>query len=644
MSADYRRKKKIKKKEKVVRSRFSGYPHNIFIFFILIFTFVLYKQILKGEFLSWDDKDVIVNNEAIRNLNIENIKTFFTSTYSGDYRPLTFLFFSLIYSFTALEPWGYHIFSILFHLLNIVLVYVLLNLLLKNKKGSMLGCIVFAIHPMFVEPVAWVSAFNDVLCTAFFLTSLIFYTVYLQKKLKPNYFILCLLFYILAVLSKPTSIVLPALLFLFDYYFKRELSFKIFYEKIPFFLLSLAIIAISIIGRLTDITISSAQFSFFDRMFFPFYSLLFYLIKFILPVNLSAFYDYPYKINNLLPIVYYVSPLLIVLIGIIIYRSRFIKRELIFGFLFFLINLLPVIHIIPFSKSIVSDRYSYTAYFGLIFILVAFYYYMGNNKNKYVQFLNKNFKAFILLLFVFYSVCTFSRVGVWQNSITLWQDVIDKRPRAAIAYHNLAFHYQKTGDLYKAIDLINKAIQLDSSVAESFVDRGNFKSDLNDHNEAISDYSKAIKIKPNYADAFNNRGVAKSYTKDFKGAISDYTKAIEIKSDYADAFNNRGNAKNDIGDKEGAFKDYTQSIIINNKNYAAYFNRGLINMKLNNYESAINDFDNVSKINSTLPDAYLNKGVCYLNLRQKDNACYNLKKAIDLKHSEASYYFDKYCK
>ena len=329
---------------------------NYFIVLVFIGLIAIYFQSIHFDFNQLDDQDQVVNNTAIRSFSLENIKSIFQSTSVGMYQPFTTLIYALTYSISGLNPTAYHLGSLLFHIINCMLLFQILSCLKVDKKTIFLLTAVFAIHPMQVESIAWTSAFSNLVFSSFFMGSLLVYMRFLNQGHKKYYWI-SLFFFLLSCLSKSTAVVLPLILILTDYFFDRRITLSSLLNKAPFLVLSLVFGIITIysresVGHLSDLSVS---FSIFERLFLICYSILFYPFKFLLPVNLSVFYPYPEKLDAFLPFYYYLCPILLILLLFILWKNRK-EKQLVYGAGFFLLGIAPIIQLIPVGNQIRRKR------------------------------------------------------------------------------------------------------------------------------------------------------------------------------------------------------------------------------------------------------------------------------------------------
>jgi protein O-mannosyl-transferase len=683
---------------------------------IIILTLIIYSGTLKNGFTNLDDNINITDNKDIQNFSISGIVKIFSSFYFNTYKPIIILVFAIIYKIFGLSSGAFHSLNIFFHLINIILVYLFIYQIAGNQelrgsnqpkrnriKIATFVSIFFAIHPMNTEAVCWISGLDNGLYTFFYLGSLIFYIKHLEKsrdktqksKLINRDYLISFFFFLLSLLSKPVAVTLPVILILIDYYiisskFKVQ-SLKYWMDKIPFFLLALVfgILGMNSVHYTEAVYNQMAQYSFTNRLFLMTYSLSYYITNLILPIKLSEFHPSPELVKGFLPLKYYLSPFLILLIIFLInnivnrikkYEKLITNHEqlstktIIFGILFFLVTILLTFLAVKVRPNQIAERYTYIPYLGLFFILGQ--YTIRHNYQdisiKTFGYIIYNLRFIIVILFILiFSVISHERTKVWANSITLYNDIIEKYSKAYMAYNwrgnAWASHsdyrraiedYSKSidinpkygsavlnrgkakvslGDFKGALDDFNKAIEINPENVIAFVERGSVKSDFGDLQGALNDYNKAIEINPKDETAFYNRGIIKYTFGDKQGALNDFNKAIQINPQYANAFNNRGSLKSNLGDEEDAIHDYDKAIEINPKNVYALKNRGTLKSILGDKYGAILDFSKAIEINSKDAQIFIARGNTKVSLGDMHGAIQDYCKAIEInpKYSEA---------
>ena len=557
------------------------------LFFFLLFLLLLfvYFKSLFFNFTYLDDYVQVVENPYIKSLNLGSFKKIFSNTFVGMYQPATTTLYAFVHSIFDTNPLGYHIFSLMFHFMNALLVFKVLKFLFERKELTYLLTLIFALHPMQVESVSWVSAFSNLVYSFFFLLSFLWYLKFLRKKENSVYFV-SLLFFVLACFSKSAAVTLPVILILVDIFQNKSFSKVRWINKIPFFIISLIFGLITLLSRETAGHLSdlSTDFDIVDRVFLVAHSILFYPVSFVFPFHLSAFYPYPELVNGSLPLLYYLSLPTIIIIGFLLYYFR--KQERIwFGTFWFLITIALVLQLIPVGNQIVTDRYIYLPMIGLLILAGSI---LRKTDQKYIK---------LLLIFpLFFAYLSFERTGIWQNDETLWKSVLEKYPNVSQAYNNLGSYALKQNQPDKAFNYFNRAIQLQPNYADAYSNRGNLFAQSNNSEQAIKDFTTAVSLKE-HADAYFNRANEFSKLGRIDEAISDYSKSIRL-SPKVDSYTNRAFAYLKSGKVNLAEKDLQQALSLNPEFSQAYFLKGIVEQQKGNRLAACNLFQKAIQLGS----------------------------------------------
>lgn len=571
MKAGDNKGKKLKKSYAIKPAEpagFSGFLRLACIFIILLLSFLAVHKSTGYGFVNYDDDVYVYNNPSIRQFDISSLVSFFTGNV-GQYPPMVMVVFSLLYHLFGLEPAAYHITNIILHLANTLLVFLLASRLKPGIITATVAALLFGIHPLHIESVAWVTELKDVLYSFFFLCGLLCYFRYRNDAGRLRYYYLTLALFILSCLSKGMAVVFPVILVLIDYYLTRSFSGIRWVNKLPFFVIA------AVWGIITILTQSEMGAVGHESYFLPrqillaSYGSMFYIIKMFVPLNLAAFYPLPQGTGFSLPPAYYISFAGMIALSAIVYRFRK-SAILVFGLLFYMVNLALVLQIIPVGMAVTADRYFYLSSFGLFIIIGAGYEWMFNKYRK------QRFVLIAAAIIIISSLIVLSnhQTNYWRSSISLWDNVLknaDANPGYSVAYLN----------------------------------RGNARSDAGDIDGAYSDYSKAIELKPDKAEAFNNRGMILAMRKEFEAAQNDFDKALSIFPDFANALNNRGNVRRSLGNLQGALDDYSLAIQYKPAYADAYSNRGIIYFLSGDMQSACNDWKKAAGLGSANASKYL---------------------------------------
>jgi protein O-mannosyl-transferase len=565
---------------------------------VLIVTFLAYIPALSAGLVNWDDPDYV--NLQFFTRGLSDLKYLLTTPIQGNYHPLTMLSLGLNFLISGMNPWSYHVLNVILHLVNCVLVFHFAFLLSnKNTVVAFITAVLFGIHPMHVESVAWITERKDVLYGLFFIAGLISYTKYIEAGSRKQY-VLTLLFLILSLLSKPAAVVFPLALFCIDVLRKRRFSVKLFVEKIPFFVFPILLGILTYIAQKQKGAIDVFAFDTLTRMLMGFYGIMMYVVKMVIPVNLSPFYPYA-PINQRLPTEYYLSPLVFIgLLTICVYAWK--KNRIIpFGILFYLVNLLLVLQFLPVGSAVIADRYTYLPYIGLFFIL-------GWLVSRFAK--QQSYKAYyisapiiILLTFLTYKQC-----GIWHDSAALWDHAIEITPSSR-AYDNRARLFNDEKNSTKALEYYSEALKINAIDNEAYTNRGNIYFNAGKYDSAYVDYKHAISIDSNYYSALDNMGALMATRGQYDSALYNFNRALKLKPDYI----------------------------------SAYRNRALIFMTAKKYNEAINDFESFLKYQPNDPDIYNAIGVCLRLSEKYTEALATINKALEIRKDPHFYLNRSYC-
>ena len=499
---------------------------------VLAVTFVVFLPSLSNDFVNWDDDVNVYENTNLKAFDWAHLKAIFSSTVIGGYNPLTILTFALEKHFFGLNPKAFHIDNLLLHLICVLLVYRLLLKLNLSTWGAALGALLFGIHPMRVESVAWVTERKDVLYGAFYLAALLVYVRYLKENYAKKFFWLALILFIFSLFAKIQAVALPLSLLAVDYYFKRPFGLKVLLEKIPFFALSL------LVGGLGVVLLSHAKtlqdvpgYGLPARLLIGAYSFCIYVIKFVVPYQLSPLYPYP----GTLPWEFYVTPLFVVgLAGFLVWAYRRQQISLVFGFGFFIVNVIFVVQILGAGQGFLADRFSYIPYLGLFFLVAKLHDSLAakTTTRTFVRIASVSYLAVFAMI-------TWNQCGIWKNGETLWSHVIKDDPKTAMPYGNRAFYRRNHGQTQQALDDYEKALRFAKDKSTLHNSRGKLFFDIGQTEKGIAEYTEAIQQKPDFAEAYVNRGAAYARLNQYELALADFNRGLQLDPEAANGYFNR---------------------------------------------------------------------------------------------------------
>ena len=577
---------------------------------------------LSAQALSFDDDQYLVNNTLVKSPSWLSTWKFLSqvlepSTVGGYYQPLAMISLMLDYSLGGrvenLLP--FHRTSLALHAANTALIIVLLYLLFGEVWIAAAVGLLFGLHPMTVEAIPWVGERKTLLAAFFALWSLLFYLRYthasavIPAKARTRiqspvgrstwgFYIACLFFYLLALMSKPTSTPLPVLMLLLDFWPLKRLKWQSFLEKIPFFVLGGIFAIITYISQTrTAITISPVKIG-VGRVFFTLcHNIIFYLCKIMWPVNLSSHYPFPDPMNLSQPMVLTGVIGTCILIPLLLTSLRW-TRAAFTGWLFFFVAILPTMQIIGFSNVIASDKFAYIPSFGLLMILTSF---LCNLRLKSIS--SVAVILFVLILASAESLATRGYLIHWRNSVGLFEYMVSKAPNAPSLYNNLGNAYLDLGRYQDGIKALKQAIRIEPDLVDAHYNLGVAYDNIGFHQDAIESYKQAIRIKPDFASAHCNLGNAYRELGRYQDAIEYYKQAIRIKPDLVEAHYNLGNAYHKLGRWQDAIEAYKQAIRIKPDFPKAHCNLGVTYLITDDKGSALEEY----KILKTLDAEQANK-------------------------------------
>jgi protein O-mannosyl-transferase len=566
---------------------------------IIGLTFVAFIPTFNNSFVFWDDPEYVLHN-PLMSAPFKVIFGIPSGYYMWNYHPLTILIYSFEHKFFGVDMMGYHAISLLLHLANSTLVFFFVYYLLGKKNAiiPLITALLFGVHPMHVESVAWASELKDVLYTFFFLAALICYVFYVQKGRQMKYILFALVLYLLSLISKGQAVTLPISLLLIDYFLKRKLTIGVIVDKLAFFALSFAFGIIAIKAQDNSIVLQHSS-QVLQNFFFGFYGLSLYLLKFILPINLSGLYPYPNPVNthNTIPIMVYVAPVIIFTILIIVLKFFRRDRYVMFGVLFFLGNIFTVLKFIPVSEAIAADRYTYIPYIGLFFVVGY-----GFNKLLTNPSLRPNKKAIqyggIVILLVLSSL-TWARTMVWKDSFSFWGDVVEKAPTYWHSYECLGEAYLDKQDYVSAIKCFQQSIEKDvqnqNSTNSSRLNLGLCYYRTKMYADALKTYNELIAMTPNEK-AYFQRGLVYQFENPPQPelALADYSKAIQMNPGDEDAYLSRGSLYVDqMGKYDLGIEDFNKTLELDPGNVDAIVDKGVANYKEGKFDEALDNYNSV---------------------------------------------------
>lgn len=526
---------------------------------ILVVAFGAYFPSLKAGFTNWDDDAHVVSNSDIRQLDAEHIERIFNSRIARTYIPLTLLSYSLEYHFFKLNPFVYHLNNVLLHLCAIILVFFMAKRFGLNPVASAWAALIFGIHPMHVESVAWVSERKDVLCAVFYLSALLSYWKYLdQKRFKWWWWVFSVILGFLSMLAKPMAYSLPLVLFLIDWWHRRQFRLSMILEKIPH---------VGYVVALSWMTLSvnkiNLTFNLFQVLLIWFWSFFFFPFKFFIPDFYMAIYKLPQPVAFLNPAYAVSLCALLILIVSLVYLCR--QRYYVLAWLFYIltISLIVVRSIWDFgNNTVVADRFMYLPSVGFCILLgFAIHYVQHRYHQHHFQKTAFHIGLWVALMFLF--IKTYQQCFVWKNNMALWTHVIKHNPHVSRAYINRAQAYLEKNQFDAALKDLDTALTADAEGPKNerlYVARGLIYLHQNNLESALKDFNHALEIHPHHYDALTQRGSIWMRKLEYDKALKDFYAALMVKRESPQVFANLAEIYQNLGEFDKALPLYREGL------------------------------------------------------------------------------------
>ena len=617
---------------------------------VALATLIVFSGALRNGFLNWDDETNILTNPCYRGLGWANLRWMFTTMLLGHYQPLAWLTFALDYLVWGMNPFGYHLTNILLHAANAALFYkVALCFASRPTVGpsadrslspgilAALAAILFSVHPLRVESVAWVTERKDVLSAFFYLWAVY---AYLRQHLagRPSgmgWKITCWVAFALALLAKSMVITLPAVLIILDFYPLRRLPGdvrqwfgashrRVWLEKLPFLVPALIIAMVEYSGerRLGAILTETAAAHCARAAL----GLTFYFWKTFWPVNLCPLYESPIPFDPFAwPFLVSGAVVGIIVLGLILSYRRWPAGSA--AWACYVVTLAPVLGVVSFGSQLVADRYSYLACLPWAILTAAGFGWAWQRARAW----SRGFLCLGLGLVLAGLIgSTWRQVGVWHDSETLWKYTIALRPRTSLAHNDLGVALAGQGRLEEAVAHYREALRIVPDYADAHYNFGNALAAEGRLDEAIAHYREAVRISPARTETHNNLGGALAGLGRWDEAVVQYREALRIVPDYAEAHNNLGMALAGQGRLDEAVLHYREALRLQPDYFEADNNLGNALFGQGRAEEAAAHYREALRLKPDYAQAHNNLGSILAGQGQADEAVAHYREALRL--------------
>ena len=611
---------------------------------IVLTVFIVYFPSLNGGFI-WDDELFVTKNQITT--SSDGLYRFWCTNDPIDYWPLTNSTFWIEWRLWGMNSTGYHVTNLLLHIATAIMIWIILRKL--SIPGAFLAAMIFVVHPVNVESVAWIAQRKNLTAMLFLLLSILWYlndfTSSCRNKaqssrhtpcadpahgvcglLGGHWYWLSLAAFLLAMLSKGSAAVLPALV-LGIIWWRRRLTKWDFLRTAPFFIIAVALTFVNIWFQRRDLEEIIRNAGFLERLLGAGAVVWFYLYKTLLPLNLIFIYpQWNIQTGNL----WWWMPLLsavVITIALWFYRKTW-SRPFLFAWGFFCVSLVPVMGLtdVYFMKyALVADHYQYTAVIGAIALTAAGWSIWHDKTNRPTRWALNCTAAIVLVVL---GSLTWRQSGLYGNAMTLYQATLEKNPNCWMAHNNLGLILEEKGRLQDAMDHYKKSVLLNPKNSEAYNNLGGLLLKTGRLPEAIVQFEQALRYKQNFAEAHNNLGLVLVNIGRLDEAIEHFKQALRLKPSYAETQNNLGEVLARTDRPQEAIKCYEQALALKPDFPEAEYNLGLILLQTDRPQEAIKYFELSIKLKPDYFITHNNLGTALLRTGRPEEAIEHYKQAL----------------
>lgn len=586
---------------------------------LVLTTVVVYLQTGEHRFLNFDDDTYVTDNRHVTHgITAQGLLWAVTSVEEANWHPLTWISHMADVQLFGMNPRGHHLSSVAIHATNTLLLFLLLVRLTAARWSSAFVAVLFALHPLHVESVAWVAERKDVLSALFGFITLHLYTAYVTKQ-QQSLYILSLSAFALGLMSKPMLVTLPVVMLLLDYWplerFRDNTTHEagravaLVKEKIPFLACALGsgiitIYAQQMSGAMTTLLAIPIQLRCKNALL----AYVTYIGKTVWPRNLAVYYPFPADIPLWQALGAF---LLLSLATIATIRSRRRYPYLMAGWFWFLITLAPVIGIMQVGAQSMADRYTYLPLIGL-FIMVA---WGIPDLLKRVRQRPVILALLAAMAITAVTTLTWLQLGYWHDSISLYRHTIEVTSNNRLAHYNLGVALAAHNEPDAAIREYRETLRITPSDADAHSALGVMLINRGELAAAIRELQEAIRFRPDFMSAHNNLGIALSKNGHPQAAIREFREALRLKPDFAEAHNNLGVAMSNNDEPDQAIREIREAIRINPDFAEAHNSLGGMLASRGELDGAIREFRETLRLAPDHVKAFENLGLALARKR-----------------------------
>lgn len=592
---------------------------------IVLLTMAVYVPVMRAGFI-WDD-----DTHLTRNLITESdglYRSWLTMDQTN-YRPLTWTSAWAEWRLWGMRAAGYHVVNVVLHAVSSLLVWRVLRRL--EVPGAWLAALIYAVHPVNVESVAWITQRKNVLSMMFYALSLLLYLRFEAEGRRPWY-VFSIGSFLLSLLSKTAAVMMPFVLLLCAWWQRGRIGWKDLLRSVPFFVLSgllgLVELKFEYAPLMDDEVVGTGGF--FSRLAVAGWAVWFYLYKAVIPYKLTFIYP-RWQINPFAVLSYVPVAALLACFALLWRFRRTWGRPLLAGLGYFVVTLIPVLgfrNIYYMKYSLVADHWQYVSIVGVIALIAGAGVHFAGRWRPAARGTAAVLAAVVIVLL---SLSTCRQERIYQNKDALWRDTIEKNPRAWMAHYNLGIALAGRNELDEAMACFREAIRIKPRLEGAYNNLGLALAKLGKINEAIANYLEELRINPECENAHNNLGNALVRQGKIDDAILYYSGALRIKPDFFEAHFNLGNAFGKQGRIDEAVARYSEAVRIRPGHAAAHYNLGNALAKRGAFDKAVAQYREALKIEPGYAGAHVNMGNAYSELGSYPQAIKAYRQAIRIK-------------
>jgi tetratricopeptide (TPR) repeat protein len=609
--------------------------------FLVLVVAMVFGQTLRHDFVNFDDDAYVYESpHIIQGLTYRSIAWAFTHSHAGNWHPLTSISHMLDCQMYGLQPAGHHFTNLVLHAATAVLLFLVLRGLTGDLWPSAFVAVVFAIHPLRAESVAWVAERKAVLSGLFFMLTIGAYVWYARHPFSPARYLVVVVVFALGLMCKPSLVTLPFLLLLLDYWplrrfdpppvrqnenqpGRRRILARRVVEKLPLVALIVpCCVTTFLMQRIGMRPLTVIPFA--ARVANALVSYIAYLGQYFYPVNLVAFYPHP---GGALPIWKPAgAALVLVAISVAALVWRRAHPYVLIGWLWYLGMLVPVIGLVQVGRQQMADRYTYLSQIGISIALAWGIVYLSRSWSRRRSVLG----CAAVLVIASLMVISWRQTSYWRDSTTLWTHAVQCNPRNYLAHVNLGNVAVQRGRIDEAIGCYRRALEIDPGYPLTHCNLGQTLLMRHREEEAVEHLQKAMELDPQLAGAYYNLANVMVQRKQLDQAVVYYRKTVEINPDFASAHNNLGAALADQGKFDAAIAQYHQALELNPRYVDSYYNLACALYRRGRIDEAIAQWRKALQLNPANAQAHLCLGQVALQQRHLDAAIDHFRKALSV--------------